>query len=619
MCGIVGYLGPRKAVPILVNGLEKLEYRGYDSAGVATIATDGFEVFRSQGKLENLKEILRENNLLTGEPNEKNCQNTIGIGHTRWATHGKPSTINAHPHVAGDVCVVHNGIIENFSSLREKLEATGCSIVSETDSEIAAHLINFHLDKTGDLFQAVKDAIAELEGSYALVVMSRNDPYTLIVAKNATPVILGISDGEAYVASDIPAILDYTRKVIILEDGDLARVRIDGITVEHEGVETLREVTNITWDPITAEKGGFKHFMLKEIYEQPQTVAETFRGRIDRHTGNIFFDDVSFTDEDYQDIDRVTIVACGTAWHAALVMKFYLERYAGVPVEVDYGSEYRYRPQLGNKKNLFIVISQSGETADSLGSLNLAVESGCRTLAICNVVSSSIARKAGNVLYTHAGPEISVASTKAFTAQVTAAFLFSLKMGLARGCLSKAEALQAEEELSQLPAQITKAIEFDKTLEKIARKYGKAEHFMFLGRGSLYPIALEGALKLKEISYLHAEGYPAGEMKHGPISLITEETPVLVVFGHDGLNYEKAMSNLKEVESRGGRIIAITDYAEPVLKDLAWETVEVGEIAPSMLPIVLTVPLQLFAYHVAVYKGTDVDQPRNLAKSVTVE
>ncbi len=619
MCGIVGYLGPKKAVPILVNGLEKLEYRGYDSSGVATIGTGSFEVFRSEGKLENLKNVLRENEKLNGEVGEDAGVTTIGIGHTRWATHGKPSETNAHPHVAGDICVVHNGIIENFSILREKLEKEGCSIVSETDSEIAAHLINAHLQEKGDLFQAVKAAIAELEGSYALVVMSLKDPNKLIVAKNATPVILGVSEGEAYVASDIPAILDYTRKVIILEDGDLAEVTLDDIKVEFNGTETKREVTNISWDPITAEKGGFKHFMLKEIYEQPQTVAETFGGRIDKHTGKVTLTDVNISDEDFKKINRISAVACGTAWHAALVMKFYIEKYAGIPVEVDYGSEYRYRPQLGDENTLFIAVSQSGETADTLGSLNLANESGCKTLAICNVVSSSIARKAGNVLYTHAGPEISVASTKAFTAQVTAAFVLALRMGQARGTITEEESKQAIEELVHLPAHITKAIEFDKELEKVGRKYGKAEHFMFLGRGSLYPIALEGALKLKEISYLHAEGYPAGEMKHGPISLITEETPVLVVFGHDGVNYEKAMSNLKEVESRGGRIIAITDYAEPVLKDLAWETIEVGKVPASMLPIVLTIPLQLFAYHVAVYKGTDVDQPRNLAKSVTVE
>ena len=458
-----------------------------------------------------------------------------------------------------------------------------------------------------------------MEGSYALVAMSLKDPETLVVAKNATPVIVGTSDKQVFIASDIPAILDHTKKVIILEDGDLAEVSLKGLKIEKDGKPAKRETTTITWDPVTAEKGGFKHFMLKEIHEQPQIVAETFRSRIDQHKGEIFLEGVNFTDEEIKEIDRICIVACGTALHAGLVMKFYLEEFAGIPVQVDYGSEFRYRPQLLNEKTLFVAISQSGETADTLGSLEIAVQQGAKTMAICNVVESSIPRKAGNVLYTHAGPEISVASTKAFVAQLTAAYLVAVKFGQVRGKLDEAQVQEAINNLVKLPSHISDALDHEKQIEKIAMKYGRASDFMYLGRGQLFPIALEGALKLKEISYLHAEGYPAGEMKHGPISLITKETPVVVVFGHDSKNYDKAMSNLIEVESRGGRIIAITDYAEPGLKDLAWEVIEVGEMAPSLMPIALTVPLQLLAYYVAVYLGTDIDQPRNLAKSVTVE
>ena len=618
MCGIVGYLGPRDAIPILVGGLEKLEYRGYDSAGVATIESSEFEVFRSEGKLVNLKSVLKEGGKTLTDTDNGSGQ-SIGIGHTRWATHGRPSVTNAHPHVAGEVCVVHNGIIENYNVLREKLQAKGCEIVSETDTEIAAHLINIHLEDCGNLYDAVKRSTQELEGSYALVAMTLKNPDALIVAKNATPAIVGLSDNEIFVASDIPAILEHTRKVVILEDGDLAEVKVSGLKVERGGKIVEPEITRIDWDPITAEKGGFRHFMLKEVYEQPLIVSETFRGRIDQHSGEIFLDGVDLTDKEFSNLNRIIIVACGTALHAGLVMKFYLEKFAGIPVYVDYGSEFRYRPPILDDKTLFIAISQSGETADTLGSLEIAVEEGAKTLAICNVVESSIPRKAGNVLYTHAGPEISVASTKAFTAQLTAAYLVAVKIGQARGVMDNKQVATALDELVKLPHHISEALKFDKKIEKIAKKYGRATDFMYLGRGALYPIALEGALKLKEISYLHAEGYPAGEMKHGPISLITEETPVVVVFGHDSQNYDKAMSNLIEVESRGGRIIAITDYAEPGLSELAWEVIEVGEMPVDILPIVLTVPLQLLAYHVANYLGTDIDQPRNLAKSVTVE
>ena len=618
MCGIVGYVGPKNATPILIGGLEKLEYRGYDSAGVATIEGQKLEVFRAEGKLARLKEVLTKNGRL--DPNSNGTGLHVGIGHTRWATHGRPSETNAHPHIAGKVGVVHNGIIENYMELRQRLQAEGCKFSSETDTEIAAHLVNTYLATSSSLIEAVRKAVKDLQGSYALVVVSSAFPDTLVVARNANPLVLGIGEGETYVASDIPAIMEHTRRVLILEDGEIAEVKASGVHLEKDGVKIERSPMNVTWDPVTAEKGGFRHFMLKEIHEQPRVVADTFRGRVDQDKNQVFLDDVKFTDADFKDIQRVVIVACGTAWHAGLVTKFYIERFARIPVEVDYGSEFRYRGAAIDNKTLFVAVSQSGETADTLGSLAAAAEAGAKTMAICNVVGSTIARKAGNVLYTHAGPEISVASTKAFMTQLTAGYLLALRIASARGSLSAQDLAARLQDLVLLPQLITDALQFDKHVERISRKYGKANSdYLFLGRGMLYPVALEGALKVKEISYIHAEGYPAGEMKHGPIALINEETPVVVVLGHDGVNYEKAMSNLKEVESRGGKIIAITDIETPALKDLAWDTVAVGKIPQMMLPMVLTVPLQLLAYHTAVYRGTDVDQPRNLAKSVTVE
>lgn len=615
MCGIVGYIGPRNVIPVLISGLEKLEYRGYDSAGVATINGANIEIQRSEGKLARLKQLLEKNGAMSGT-----SPRHVGIGHTRWATHGRPSETNAHPHVAGKVGVVHNGIIENYAELRERLQKEGCTFSSETDTEIAAHLVNSYLPSSKSLVEAVKKAVAELKGSYALVILSSEYPDTLVVARNANPLVIGLGEGETFIASDIPAILDYTRSVVILEDGDIAEVKAGEVRVEHDGSDVARPPMSVTWDPVTAEKGGFRHFMLKEIHEQPQVVAETFRGRIDHQQGSIFLDEVSLEDKDFRDIDRVCIVACGTAWHAGLVTKFFIERLAKIPVEVDYGSEYRYRAPVITPKTLFVAVSQSGETADTLGSLTLAGEAGAKTMAICNVVGSTIARRAKNVLYTHAGPEISVASTKAFLTQLTAGYLLAVRIAAARQSVSKQELSEHLENLVHLPKLISDALVFDKQVERIARKYGRAgSDYLFLGRGMLYPVALEGALKVKEISYIHAEGYPAGEMKHGPIALINEETPVVVVLGHDGVNYEKAMSNMKEVESRGGQIIAITDRETPELKELAWECLAIGDIPPMLLPMVLTVPLQLLAYHTAVYRGTDVDQPRNLAKSVTVE
>lgn len=618
MCGIVGYVGHRKAIPLLIAGLSKLEYRGYDSAGVAVVKDGKFQVSRSVGKLSNLRSILEKNGQMTEGENLSSAVN-VGIGHTRWATHGKPSETNAHPHVAGDVCVVHNGIIENYVSIREKLQKTGCTFVSETDTEIAARLINYHLQNSTSLLEAVTRATGELIGSYALVVISTKNPDEIVVAKNSTPVVIGILDGQMLVASDIPAVLEHTRRVVILEDGDIAHVRAEKLEIFQNNAAINREPITITWDPITAEKDGFRHFMLKEIFEQPKVVTDTFRGRIAQDDASVFLDEVKLTEEDFKKISRICIVACGTAWHAGLVTKFYLEKFAKIPVEVDYGSEFRYREPVFGPETLFIAISQSGETADTLGSLQLAKERGAKTLAICNVVGSTLSRRAENVLYTHAGPEISVASTKAFVTQLTAGYLLALRVGRARGALSKTELQHHLEQLVHLPTALHSALDCHEQVEVIAHKYSQSESFLFLGRGILYPIALEGALKLKEISYLHAEGYPAGEMKHGPIALIEEGTPVVAVLGEDGVNREKTISNLMEVRARGGHVIAITDTASAELKDLATEVVEIGAISTSFLPIVLTLPLQLLSYYVAVHRGTDVDQPRNLAKSVTVE
>jgi glucosamine--fructose-6-phosphate aminotransferase (isomerizing) len=619
VCGIVGYIGPKNVIPVLVNGLEKLEYRGYDSAGIARVAKGSFELHRTEGKLSNLRNRLIERGLYTEIDGAGDGTNTIGIGHTRWATHGRPSETNAHPHVAGDVCVVHNGIIENYVALRERLQKEGCTFSSETDSEIAAHLIASHLKNSDSLYSAVEKSVAEFHGSYALVVMSLKHPETLVIAKNATPVVIGLSEGEIFVASDIPAILEHTRTIVILEDGDMAELTVEGARITSGGAPVERAPVQINWDPVTAEKGGYRHFMLKEINEQPQVVTETFRGRIEQDSGQVFIDDLGITDEQIKEIRRISIVACGTAWHSALLTKFYFETLAKIPTEVDYASEFRYREPLLDNETLFIVISQSGETADTLGCLQLASGLTNKTLAVCNVLGSSIARKAASVFYTHAGPEISVASTKAFVTQLTAVYLLGLHFGRIRGVLTEAEVRTHTSDLMTLPSLLTGALASEKLIERIAKKYGKSPDMLFLGRGILYPIALEGALKLKELSYLHAEGYPAGEMKHGPLALVNEDFPVVVLVGRDGVNYEKVMSNLTEAASRGGQIIAVTDVPSEELKEVAWEVVSLGSVPPLLMPMVFSVPLQLLAYHVAVNRGTDVDQPRNLAKSVTVE
>ena len=608
MCGIVGYVGPRDASSILVGGLRKLEYRGYDSAGIAAFTNAHIEVRRCVGKLDALAELL------TTQP----VHGTPGIGHTRWATHGRPSEQNAHPHRAGKVVLIHNGIIENYLELRAALEKRGRKMASETDTEVISHLIDEQIAQGLGLAEATRRAIKVLHGSYAIVVLSESEPDRLVTAKSATPIVLGLGDGENFVASDIPALLEHTRKVVFLEDGEVAELTTNDVKITtFDGTPDARTPRSVAWDAVTAQKGGYKHFLLKEIHEQPQAIIDTMRGRILQEAGDVQLD-VDLGAIKTRDLQRIVLVACGTAWHACLVGKFLLERLAGIPCEVDYGSEFRSREPILDAKTLLLVVSQSGETADTLASVETARARKAPVLAVCNVVDSSIARKSTAVLYTHAGPEISVASTKAFTTQLTALYLLALHLGRERGLISAAQGRQLVSDLVTVPAAVKEMLGHEPEIERIARKYATAADVLYLGRGINYPVALEGALKLKEISYIHAEGYPAGEMKHGPIALINEEMPVVVVIPHDAV-FPKSLSNLKEVETRGGRIIAVSDGPVEELKGTAAETIIVPRTSELVAPLVLTIPLQLLAYHVAVHRGTDVDQPRNLAKSVTVE
>ncbi|HEY1374690.1 MAG TPA: glutamine--fructose-6-phosphate transaminase (isomerizing) [Candidatus Binatia bacterium] len=608
MCGIVGYIGRREAAPIILESLRKLEYRGYDSAGIAVLNGEGVAVHRCLGKLNNLEKLLSARPL----------EGSRGIGHTRWATHGKPSEINAHPHQAGSVVVVHNGIIENYLELKEYLLGKGARFESETDTEIVAHLVDDKVRQGVDFLTAVQKSLKEIQGSYALVFMNLNDPERLIVAKNSTPIVLGSGNGETLIASDIPALLDHTRKVTFLEDGEVAEVKASGFRVmDGKGKAISRPIKEITWDAVAAQKGGYRHFMLKEINEQPRTITDTFRGRISLKEGAVALEGIPLTAAQMRRVKKIHLVACGTAWHAALVGKFMLEEIARIPAEVDYGSEFRYRSPLVDRDSLLLLVSQSGETADTLAAVETARKKKAKVISICNVVDSTIARKSDGVFYTHAGPEISVASTKAFTSQLTAMYLLAIGLGRLNGRLPKTEAKTLLEDTMHLPTWVEDALKLDGEIEALARDVCHAADFLYLGRGINYPIALEGALKLKEISYIHAEGYPAGEMKHGPIALIDEKVPVVVLLPRDR-NFQKTLSNLKEVESRGGKILAITNRRDETIDPIAFRTLVVPEASHFLTPIVLTIPLQLLAYYVAIERGTDVDQPRNLAKSVTV-
>jgi glutamine---fructose-6-phosphate transaminase (isomerizing) len=609
MCGIVGYTGRHEATPIILDGLKKLEYRGYDSAGICTISGGHAAIRRSEGKLFNLEQLVADQPLA----------GTIGIGHTRWATHGKPSETNAHPHQAGAVIVVHNGIIENYLSLKEMLKTLGHVFKSETDTEVISHLIDEKLEKAGSFEQAVRQALAELHGAYAVCILCEKEPGILIAAKLGSPMVVGLGDGEFFVASDIPAILAHTREMVFLEDGEMVVCRDNGITFSTVAGEPLeKKPRHIDWSPMMAEKGGYRHFMLKEIFEQPRAVQDTIAGRLIEESGDIYLGDLKLSDAELCKVERIAIIACGTSWHAALVGKFLIEEHCRIPVDVDIASEFRYRNPVVNDRTLMILISQSGETADTLAAMREGKARGAKNVAICNVVDSSIAREAHGVIYTHAGPEIGVASTKAFVTQLAALYLFTIKLGRTIGRIDRAKGQAMIASLVRIPALLEKTLELNEQVEKVARKYMNARDFLYLGRGINYPIALEGALKLKEISYIHAEGYPAGEMKHGPIALIDENMPV-VILAPKNANYEKVVSNMEEVIARSGRVIAVCSEGDREIGKKAEVALEIPLEGDDLAPILLTVPLQLLAYHVAVLKGTDVDQPRNLAKSVTVE
>jgi glucosamine--fructose-6-phosphate aminotransferase (isomerizing) len=609
MCGIVGYIGGQQATPIILEGLKKLEYRGYDSAGIATLEAGESGVRRSEGKLVNLENLLREQPL----------SGVIGIGHTRWATHGRPSEINAHPHKAGSIIVVHNGIIENYLQLKEQLKQNGHIFKSETDTEIIAHLVEEKLKTAPGFEQAVRQALAELHGAYAVCILNEKEPGTLIAAKLGSPMVVGLGQEEFFVASDIPAILAHTREMVFMEDGEMVVFR-DGTAAFStiDGKPLDKKPRHIDWSPLMAEKGGYKHFMLKEIHEQPRAVRDTIAGRLLETEGDVYLEDLAFSDRQLASVRRMVIVACGTSWHAALVGKFYIEGHCRIPVEVDIASEFRYRNPVIDDNTLVMVISQSGETADTLAALREAKSRGAMVTAICNVVDSSIAREAGSVIYTHAGPEIGVASTKAFVTQLTALYLFTIRLGHANCTIDSATGQRMIKSLKKVPTLLEECLLLNAHTEKIAKKYMNARDFLYLGRGKNFPIALEGALKLKEISYIHAEGYPAGEMKHGPIALIDEDVPVVMLVPKNSA-YEKTVSNMEEVIARSGRVIALCSEGDEDIRGRAEDIIEIPALDEDLDPLLLSVPLQLLSYHIAVLKGTDVDQPRNLAKSVTVE
>jgi glucosamine--fructose-6-phosphate aminotransferase (isomerizing) len=607
MCGIVGYVGQREVVPLILNGLRSLEYRGYDSAGVVVLRDGELEAVKAEGKLDRLIEKLEEQPL----------GGAYGLGHTRWATHGVPSERNAHPVVDAKqrVALIHNGIIENFLPLKEQLIDQGWSFTSDTDTEVVANLISSFLDD--DLRAATAEAVQKLQGMYAFAAVStKSSGQEIVAARNGPPLVLGVGEGEHFLASDPAALLAHTRDVVFLEDGDLARVTPETIEIwDDPGQEVERPRVHLDWDPIQAEKGGFKHFMLKEIHDQPQAIQDTFGGRVDFEEGTVGFETLELTAAEVAGIRGLHILACGTSWYAGLVGKFMIEELARIPVEVDYGSEYRYRDPIADDGILALGVSQSGETADTLSAMEAAKERGARLFSICNVQGSQATRISDGVIYTHAGPEIGVASTKAFTTQIVALYLLALYLRQQRGLEVTAEMLAG---LAHVPQAVDEVLQQEESLDELARRYSRAEDFLYLGRGINYPIALEGALKLKEISYIHAEGYPAGEMKHGPIALIDEDLPVVAIATGDRV-FDKVCSNMQEVKARDGQVIAVTDRDAGQVADVADEVIQVPQVSELLQPIVNVVPLQLFAYFVAVRRGADVDQPRNLAKSVTVE
>ena len=618
MCGIVGYIGSKRVVPLILDGLRRLEYRGYDSAGIAVVNDSGkMEIRRAPGKLRNLEESIHKTPL----------EGLYGIGHTRWATHGRPTEENAHPHrdCTGEIVVVHNGIIENYVELKNQLIAEGHKFVTETDTEIIAHLLE-KFSKNSTLEEAVLKAVKVMGGAYALVAVSTRDPQKIVAARLGPPIVVGMGENEFFVASDIPAILAHTRSIFFLGDGEVAVLTPQGVRLtDFENGTIQRKPQHIAWDPIMAEKGGFKHFMQKEIFEQPRAVRDTLLGRISQETGQVFLDEMNITPAEFKNFRDVKIVACGTSWHAGLAGKFMIERLAQIPVEVDYGSEFRYRDPILDDKSLVVAISQSGETADTLAAEREAAQKGSKILAICNVVGAMLTREADGTIYTHAGPEIGVASTKAFTGQLTALLLTALHLGQVRGKFGPAASEKFMQELTRIPHKIESILQRDAHIEELARQFFRCTDFLYLGRGIHYPIALEGALKLKEISYIHAEGYPAGEMKHGPNALIDENLPVVVIATRDESDpssmtrYEKTVSNLQEVKARDGIVIAIVSEGDQLARESAQHAIEIPAAPDLLSPILEIIPLQLLAYHIAVRRGCDVDQPRNLATSVTVE
>jgi glutamine---fructose-6-phosphate transaminase (isomerizing) len=617
MCGIVGYIGERKAVPIILDGLRRLEYRGYDSAGLAVIDDhDQLAIRRASGKLRNLEDCVRLSPV----------DGPYGIGHTRWATHGRPTEENAHPHrdCKGDIVVVHNGIVENYLPLKRHLEAEGHQFVTETDTEVIAHLIEKYYE--GNLETAVRKAVSDLTGVFALAIIARTDPNKIVAARSGPPVVVGLGDGEYFVASDVPAILSHTRDMFFLSDGDLAILTPQGVHLTDFGGRAIkRQVSHVLWDPIMAEKGGYKHFMLKEIFEQPRAVRDTMLGRVGQESGRVFIDEMDISVKDFQQFRQVRIIACGTSWHAALAGKFMIEKLARLPVDVDYGSEFRYRDPIVSPDTLTVVISQSGETADTLAAQREAKQRGSKTLAICNVVGSMITREAAGTLMTHAGPEIGVASTKAFTCQLTALFILAMYLAQVGEKLSQDQSRDLVQELLRVPGKLEAVLSYDTIYDDMVKRLFRSSDFLYLGRGIHFPIALEGALKLKEISYIHAEGYPAGEMKHGPNALIDGNLPVVVIATRDPnseesrVRYEKTLSNIQEVKAREGIVVAVASEGDEDVAKLADHVIHIPASDELLLPILEIVPLQLLAYHIAVRRGCDVDQPRNLAKSVTVE
>ena len=610
MCGIVGYIGQRKSTDVLLDGLSKLEYRGYDSAGVAVFAGDKLEIRKKKGRLRILEEDL------ISEP----IEGSMGIGHTRWATHGAPSDENAHPHttVSGNIAVVHNGIIENYMKLKDYLGTKGYTFVSQTDTEVIAHLIDYYYKD--NLFEAVQEAIKRLEGSYALAVISKDDPDELIAVRKDSPLIIGLGEGENYIASDIPAILSYTRDVYLLNDDEIARVRKEGVDVfDQYGIPVMHEVFKVDWDVEAAEKGGYQHFMIKEIHEEPKALKDTLSPRL-TEDNQVNIKDLEISDRRIRNIEKIVIVACGTAYHAGLVAKYTFEEKLRIPVEVDIASEYRYRNPIVNENDLYIIISQSGETADTLAAMRMAKKEGAKILAITNVVGSTVSREADYVMYTWAGPEIAVASTKAYTTQVLCLYLLMLEFGKVRGAIEDAEYKDLIAELKSIPSKAAEIITEDniKNIMKSAHKHCTVEDTYFLGRNLDYAVALEGSLKLKEISYIHSEAFAAGELKHGPIALIEDNTLVITIATQKKL-FEKTVSNIKEVKARGAFVLAIASESADMIKDLADEIMYVPETTDIFMPILSVIPTQLFAYYCSIERGIDVDKPRNLAKSVTVE